>query len=87
MVIVEDTRGLQVDNITLLNAAFSGDTNPAGQDAPAIVSGLMKIGLQGADGSKVDPLPFNSMSALLPLSQGYNASEALFCVEVITFDH
>lgn len=76
---------LQIDNSTLLNLALGGSTGLAQDQEPAVVSGLMVIGLKGADGTSVDPLPIkpvSSMSALLPLSQGYNASADLFCVEV-----
>lgn len=73
---------LQIDNSTLLNAAFFGTNSSGTTKPPFIVSGLLGIGLRSADGTPADSIPPNSMHALLPLSSLYNTSQPLFCVEV-----
>lgn len=73
---------VQIDNSTLLNAAFFGTNSSGTSKLPVIVSGLLSIGLRSADGTPADSIPPNSMHALLPLSSLYNASQPLFCVEV-----
>ena len=73
---------MQINNSTLLNAAFYGRNLSGGGQSPVTVSGLLSITLRAADGAPASSIPFNSMHALLPLSPNYNASQPLFCVAV-----
>ena len=73
---------VQINNSTLLNAAFYGENVSGGGQTPVTVSGLLSITLRAADGAPANSIPFNSMHALLPLSPNYNTSQPLFCVAV-----
>ena len=63
---------------------MGGDQVSGGVLQPLVVSGLLSIGLIGAAGSPLDAIPLSSMYAQLPLATGYNASDALYCVQVRT---
>ncbi|KAK9837040.1 hypothetical protein WJX84_006166 [Apatococcus fuscideae] len=76
-----DLSAVWIDNTTLLNTAMGGDQVSGGVLQPLVVSGLLSIGLIGAAGSPLDAIPLSSMYAQLPLATGYNASDALYCVQ------